>query len=127
MKIVKKLGIEMDHSNACLIEFSTDSFEMKNIESEFSSQEKKQALSKSESLMHHKENQQLSSYYKKLAEVIKEYNEVLLFGPTDAKVELFNVLNQEEEFGKIKIEIKNTDKMTENQKISFVKEYFSKA
>lgn len=127
MKTVRKLGIGMDHSIACLIEFTSDSFEMKNIESEFTSQDKKQALAKSESLMHHKENQQLSSYYKKLAEVIKGYNEVVLFGPTDAKTELFNILNEEEIFGKIKIEIKNTDKMTENQKISFVKEYFSKA
>lgn len=127
MKTVKKLGIEMNHSIACLIEFGSDSFEMKNIESEFTSQDKKQALSKSESVMHHKENQQLSSYYKKLANVIKDYNEVVLFGPTEAKVELFNTLNQGGEFGKIKIEIKNTDKMTENQKISFVKEYFSKA
>ncbi|MEN9908002.1 MAG: hypothetical protein RLZZ540_1151 [Bacteroidota bacterium] len=127
MKTAKKLGIGMDHSIACLIEFTPDSFEMKNIESEFTFQDKKKALVKSESLMHHKENQQLSSYYKKLADIIKGYNEVVLFGPTDAKVELFNTLNQEEEFGKIKIEIKNTDKMTENQKISFVKEYFSKA
>lgn len=49
------------------------------------------------------------------------------FESTEAKVELFNILNEGEEFGKIKIEVKNTDKMTENQKISFVKEYFSKA
>ncbi len=127
MKAVKKLGIGMDHSIACLIEFSSNTFEMRNIESEFTHEDKTKALAKSESLMHNKENQQLASYYKELAEVIKGYNEVVLFGPTDAKVELFNLLDQEAEFGKIKIEIKNTDKMTENQKISFVKEYFSKA
>ncbi|MBC7845145.1 MAG: hypothetical protein H7Y10_01475 [Flavobacterium sp.] len=127
MKTVKKLGVWMDHSIAYLIEFTSDSFKSITIESEFSRQDKIEALAKSESLMHNKEKQHLSSYYKKLAEVIKDYNEVVLFGPTDAKVELFAVLSQAGEFGKIKIEIKNTDKMTENQKTAFVKDYFSKA
>ncbi|MES2575853.1 MAG: hypothetical protein V4572_12990 [Bacteroidota bacterium] len=126
MKTEKKLGIGMDHSIACVIEFTHDSYGMKNIESEFSHQTKMESLMKSENLMHNKEDQQLSIYYKKLSELIKDYNEVVLFGPTDAKVELFNVLCKEDEFRKIKIEIKNTDKMTDNQKISFVKEYFSK-
>jgi len=87
---------------------------------------KLEALSKSENLMHNKEQQQLSSYYKKLVEVIKDYGEVVLFGPTNAKVELLAVLSKVEGFGKMKIEVKNTDAMTENQKIAFVKDYFSK-
>ena len=127
MKTAKKLGVWMDHSIAYLIEFTSDSFERITIESEFNHQEKTQALAKSENLMHNKEKQLLSSYYKKLAGVIKDYTEVVLFGPTDAKVELLAVLNQEESFGKMKIEIKNTDKMTENQKVAFVKDYFSVA
>ncbi len=124
MKTTKKIGIGMDHSIACLIEVTSSSFEIKNIESNFTHEEKKEALTKSESLMHNKENQELSSYYKKLAEVIKDYDEVVLFGSTDAKVELFNTLRKEEKFGNIKIEVKNTNKMSENQKISFVKSYF---
>lgn len=116
----------MDHSIAYLIEFTFDSFERITIESEFTHQEKLQALSKSENLMHNKEQQQLSSYYKKLVEVIKDYGEVVLFGPTNAKVELLTVLSKVEGFGKMKIEVKNTDAMTENQKIAFVKDYFSK-
>lgn len=116
----------MNHSIAHLIEITSDSYEKTTIESEFTRQDKTQALAKSESLMHNKENQLLSSYYKKLAEVIKDYNEVLLFGPTDAKLELSAVLSHKEAFGKIKIEIKNTDNMTENQKTAFVKDFFSK-
>lgn len=126
MKAVKKLGVWMDHSIAYLIEFTFDSFERITIESEFTHQEKLEALSKSENLMHNKEQQQLSSYYKKLVEVIKDYGEVVLFGPTNAKVELLAVLSKVEGFGKMKIEVKNTDAMTENQKIAFVKDYFSK-
>jgi hypothetical protein len=50
----------------------------------------------------------------------------LLFGPTDAKVELLNILKADLSFSKIKIETMQSDKMTENQEHAFVKDYFSK-
>lgn len=127
MKATKKLGIWMDHSIAYLMEFTSNPFEIKTIESKFNHLKKMEALAKSENLMHHKEQQQLTSYYKKLSEVIKDYKRVLLFGPTNAKVELFDILSEDERFVKIKIEIKETDKMTANQKDAFVKSYFSRA
>jgi hypothetical protein len=126
MKATKKLGIWMDHSIAYLMEFTSNPHKIKTIKSKFTHHKKQEALSKSESLMHNKEQQQLSSYYKKLGEVIKNYKRIILFGPTNAKVELFDVLSEDEQFSKIKIEIKDTDKMTENQKSSFVTDYFSK-
>lgn len=126
MKTVKKLGIWMDHSIAYLIEFSANPSEIITIKSKFSHQEKMEALSKSESLMHNKENQQLSIYYRKLAKLIKDFSQVVLFGPSDAKSELFDILIKKEQFENIKIEIKNTDKMTDKQKKSFVEAYFSK-
>ncbi len=126
MKPVKKLGIWMDHSIAHIMEFTSDPFEIKTIESKFSHQKKMESLVKSESLMHNKEQQELPSYYKKLSDVIKDYKRVLLFGPTDAKVELFDILCEDQRFSNIKIEIKETDKMTANQKNAFVREYFSK-
>ena len=76
--------------------------------------------------MHNKEQHQQSDYYKQLGEIIKNYTEVILFGPTDAKVELFNILKADHHFAKIKIEFQQADKMTENQQHAFVKEYFSK-
>ena len=48
------------------------------------------------------------------------------FGPTNAKTELLNMLRTDHHFDKIDIEVKNTDKMTENQEHAFVKEYFLK-
>lgn len=116
----------MDHSNAHLMEFTTDPIETNTITSKFTHQEKEQSLGKSESLMHHKEQHQQSDYYKKLGEAIKDYEHVVLFGPTDAKVELLNVLRADHRFEKIKIEVKQADKMTDNQQHTFVREYFSK-
>lgn len=117
----------MNHSIAHLMEFTANHFEIKTIESKFTNKIKMQALAKSENLMHNKEKQQLSDYYKKLSETIKNYKQVILFGPTNAKVELFDLLSEDFRFLKIKIEIKETDKMTENQQHAFVREYFSKA
>jgi hypothetical protein len=126
MKTKKKLGIWMDHSIAYLMEFTSNPFEIQTIECKVAHQKKMDALVQSEILLHQKEQKQLFSYYKKLSEVIKGYKRVLLFGPTNAKVELFDILSEDERFVNIKIEIKETDKMTANQKDDFVKSYFSK-
>lgn len=127
MKTLKKLGIWMDHSNAHLMEFTADSISTNILESKFTHEEKEFSLSKSENVMHNKENHQQAEYYKKLGEVIKNYDEVLLFGPTDAKLELHNILAADHLFAKIKIEVKQADKMTENQEHAFVKSYFSQS
>jgi hypothetical protein len=127
MKATKKLGIWMDHSIAYLMEFTSNPREIKTIKAKIAHQTKINGLAKNETLMHNKEGKQLSRYYKKLGEVIKNYKRIILFGPTNAKVELFDILSEDEQFVKIKIEIKNTDKMTEDQKSSFVTDYFSKA
>ena len=126
MITVRRIGVSMNHAIAHLIEFSNAPFEVQTLESTFTNEDKKESLTKSESSMHNKENQLLKLYYKKLADVIRNYQEVLLFGPTDAKTELFNILMEDHRFAKAKIEVKNTDQMTRNEMHAFVNEYFSK-
>jgi hypothetical protein len=126
MTTAKNLGIWMDHSSANIMEFTKDPIETKTIESEFTHETKVESLNKGEKLMHNKEQHQQSEYYKKLGGIIENYEGVLLFGPTDAKTELFNTLKTDHRFANVKIEVKQTDKMTENQQHVFVKEYFSK-
>lgn len=122
----KNLGIWMDHSSAHVMEFTANPIETKIISSKFTHDEKVRSLAKSEDIMHNKEQHQQSAYYKQLGETIKQYESVLLFGPTDAKTELFNILKADHHFEKISIQVKQTDKMTENQQHAFVKDYFSK-
>jgi len=126
MTTAKSLGIWMDHASAHLTEFTTNPIETKTIESKFTHQEKEDTLTKSEILMHNKEQHEESEYYNKLGEVIKQYKEVILFGPTDAKVELLNILRADHLFANIKIEIKQADKMTEAQQHVFVRDHFSR-
>jgi hypothetical protein len=126
MANAKCLGIWMDHSTAHLIEFTAEPTETKTLVSKFTHQEKEESIGKSEQLMHNKEQHEEHDYYKKLGEVILNYEEVLLFGPTQAKLELLNLLRSDHHFANIKIEIMQADKMTDNQQHAFVKEHFSK-
>ena len=125
MTTSKSLGIFMDHSTAHLMEFTVDPIETTTIESAFTHDVKEESFEKSEHLMHNKEQHQQAAFYKKLADEIKHYDSVLLFGPTDAKVELYNILKADQHFSKISISVKQTDKMTDNQQHAFVKEHFS--
>jgi hypothetical protein len=120
------LGIWMDHSSAHIMEFSPDSMETKTIESKFTNQEMRQTISKGESQMHNKEQQLQNGYYLQLGDIIRSYETVVLFGPTDAKTELFNLLRADHRFEGVNIEVLVADKMTENQQRAFVKSYFSK-
>jgi hypothetical protein len=124
MTTSKKIGIWMDSESAHLMELTPDPIQTTIIKSKFTHQEKEFTLSKSEKLMHNKEQHLQSDYYKRLGEVIKNYEEVLLFGPTNAKIELMNILEADHHFDKITIRVKPYDKMTENQKHAFVREYF---
>ena len=115
----------MDHAHAHLIEYA-DPMVTKLVTSNSTHEEKGETRPEGEKRMHNKDQQLESKYYKELAKLIKNYDEVLLFGPTNAKTELSNILENDSSFSKIKIETKQADKMTENQERAFVRDYFSK-
>ena len=124
MTTSNKLGIWMDHSMAYLTEFTVEPMTTKRFMDKFDHVEKVEAFKKSEILMHHKEQHEQADYYKKLGEIILNYTDVLLIGPTSAKQELWNVLKENHRFDKIKIDVKPADKMTEREQQVFVKNYF---
>lgn len=125
MTIAKKLGVWMDHSSAHLMELTGNNIEHKTIASKFTHADKEKSLANSENVMHNKEQHQHSEFYKELGENIRNYDDVVLFGPTSAKSELFNALRADHRFEKIKIEVKPADKMSDSERHNFVKEYFS--
>jgi hypothetical protein len=126
MSTAKCLGIWMDHSMAHLMNYANDRIEARTIESKFTHEEKALSLGKSESLMHNKEQHEQSEYYKTLLAEIRNYDQVVLFGPTDAKSELANLLKDDHCFEKIAVAVRQADKMTANQMHAFVEEYFHK-
>jgi hypothetical protein len=126
MKTNNNLGIWMDHSDANLIDIDSKN-ECRSIASKFTSDTKEDALNRSESLMHNKRQQMNEKFYDKIGAQILKYKHVLLFGPTNAKVELHNYLNKDSHFKNIKIDIASSDNITTNEKVAFVKEHFEKA
>ncbi len=125
MTKTKSLGIWMDHASAHVMGIA-DPMVTNIVVCESTHEEKEKTLQKGESMMHNKNQQQLAEYYKKLGVFVKDCDEVLLFGPTDAKTELFNLLKADKQFDKIKIETMPSEKMTENQEQAYVRDYFSK-
>jgi len=120
----KKLGIWMDYVDAHLMEFASGASKTKALSSDFTFGPREQ--SSGENRMLDKEKHLQAEYYKKLGEVILNYEEVILFGPTNAKIELLNILRANHLFREIKIYIQQTEKMTENQQHGFVIRHFSK-
>lgn len=124
--LTKKVGVWMDHSIAHLMEFSKEHFEIKTIESKFTQKQKLSSARQEEHNLHSKEKEEQRKYFKKIMKVIAKYNEIILFGPTDAKEELFNIVATDNRFQNSKVLVKQTEKMTPNQKEAFVKGYFVK-
>ena len=116
----------MDHSNAHVMDFTNEAISSTFIDSINLHAEKQHSLGTSESQEHNKDQRNQSAYYHKLIDEIKKYDNVILFGPTQAKAELYNLIKDDHKYANIKIEVKTSDKMTEHQQQAFVKEYFSK-
>jgi hypothetical protein len=125
MAATKKIGIWMDHANANLMEFNTGRMDTIVIHSKFDHADKESSLKKSENLMHNKEHHAHVEFYNTIGEAIKDYTTVLLFGPTTAKSELFNLLRKNHSFSQVKFDVKQADKMTEYQQYTFVREHFA--
>jgi hypothetical protein len=121
----KKIGIWLDNSEAHLIEFTVGEMSTTKIDSGFTHQVKEESLEKSENLMHNKKRQLKMAYLKQIELAIKNYQEVLLFGPGDAKINLAILLKENKTLPKIKIHSKQTDYLTENQQYAFVRKFFS--
>ena len=126
MKTTKKLGIWLDHSIARIMEYTVDDFKVHTLESQLEGLDKQEGLQHSESLLHNKENQSLKTFYKLLVETIKNYDEIVLFGPTTAKTELYNLIREEHKYDHLKIETKAANKMSYEEQHAFIKDYFSK-
>ena len=112
----------MDDSISNLIDLSKDKIVKNTIELSPAIPEQIEDLD--ESLMNNKEQNYLSDYFLNLSKVIKEYNEVLLFGPSSTKTELFDFLKEDIQFDDIQIDVRSAEIMTDKQQEDFVRKFF---
>lgn len=124
MTTQRKVGIWMDHASARLMEYHAGRMDTVIITSSFTHDEKISTLSKSEHIMHNKEQHEQAGFYEAIAKALLKYDEVLLFGPTTAKQELYNTLKENHLYAKIKFDVKDADKLTEYQQYTFVRTHF---
>ncbi|MDD4972291.1 MAG: hypothetical protein PHT07_22920 [Paludibacter sp.] len=125
-KTNKKLGIYIDYTNAYLMELIGKNIVSRNIEFESGKTDKEATrINKSDSTETKTEYHLQTAYYLEISEIIRNYNQVVLFGPADVKNNLYTQLEFDHDFDHIKIQNINTDKMTQNQIHDFVKEYYN--
>jgi len=126
MKTPSRLGIWMDHSVARLMEYTDEEYKVITVDSNINGLDNQDGLQHSESLLHNKENQAKRVYYKSIIDSLKNYDEIVLFGPSTAKTELYNMIREDHRYDKLKIETKPANKMSYDEQHIFIKDYFSK-
>jgi len=114
MKTNKQLGIYIDYTNAFLMELINKKIVSRNIEFELKENDEN----------NHQTHHLQTAYFLEISDIIRNYNQVVLFGPSNSKDELFNLLKFDHNFDHIKIQNINTDKMSELQLHAFVHEYY---
>ncbi|MDN3676863.1 hypothetical protein QWY90_06015 [Flavobacterium paronense] len=124
MKATRRVGIWLDHTTARVIAYNTEELKATTLKSDLRGLDNQEGLQHSESLLQHKENQKLKAFYKAIIAIIKDYDEILLFGPTGAKVELFNLIREEHKYDNLKIETKSAKKMSPPEEHAFVVNHF---
>ncbi|MGL2967027.1 hypothetical protein [Flavobacterium sp. XGLA_31] len=124
MKATKRLGVWLDHSVARLMEYSVENHQVKTLESDIKGLDHQEGVQHSESLLHHKENQNIKAFYKDIIAVLQNYDEIVLFGPTSAKTELYNLIREDHKYDHLKIETKPADKMSPAEEHAFVVHHF---
>jgi len=126
MKTFKQLGIYIDFTNAFLMELINKQIISRNIEFEIKSTKEIQHTGKPETTIQNQVKHLIPpAYLLEICDVIRNYHQVVLFGPNEAKNELFNLLKFDHNFEGIKIENVNTGNLTENQKQDFLKEFYT--
>jgi stalled ribosome rescue protein Dom34 len=120
----KIIGIYLDHAHARLMESVSNALISQVIHSRFTHEEMEYTLSKSENVMHNKEQTEQTQYYEEIMNHIKDAKRILLFGPTTAKKELYNLMRDDDRFAGARIEVADTDKIQPNEQEDFLKEHF---
>ena len=135
--IKKRIGVWLDHTKAHFIDLSKGpavvetAFSNKESEVRYEGETGNGTLlgnnraTNNESHTHNRAQEIMKEYYHVLSDRLKGYDDILLFGPTSAKDELFNKLNADKHFAEKNIRVEAADRLTENQMVAKVESYFN--
>jgi hypothetical protein len=120
----KQIGIWMNYSGAHLLTCSSTHNDPQQLDELTAAQHATQGLGVESYITNRWENHH-AAYYRQLTHAIKGYDEVLLFGPTDAKSELLTFLKADKAFADVSINVQPSNEMSEEERSAFVNAYFS--
>jgi hypothetical protein len=133
---MKKAGIWLDQKEAKVITLADDSEEIKTIYSQIETRERIPGESKiygrfgkqylnDEKTKEIKIDAQLKRYLNEVIQTLEDKDELMIFGPGKTKKELEKLIrNHPGLYARLK-EIRIAKQMTENQKVAYVKDFFT--
>jgi hypothetical protein len=133
----KKVGVWLDHSKAYFVDFSKGPAVIETVYSDKETQMRfggehgngtqmgKHRSTNNEHHQHNREQEHMHEYYHILADRLKNYDDIFLFGSTTAKDELYNNLKDDKHFAEKSITVKPADHLTENQMVAEAKKFFN--
>ncbi len=121
-----KVGIWIDHKRAVIVSASGGGVTTKTLESEVGSHPRYsgQQDGGGEKKYEERHGQHLDQYYDEVISQLTEPDELLIFGPGEAKLELKQRLSRSKAHSERTVDIETTDKLTDPQIVAKVKEHF---
>tara|TARA_R110002049_G_scaffold265234_3_gene441362 strand:- start:3473 stop:3880 length:408 start_codon:yes stop_codon:yes gene_type:complete len=133
MKKLARTGIWLDFEKAYIIELHENQENITKIDSNIEhfnvvgGSRSKQAHGPqdnvSESKYLERNNQQQATYFKSIIEKINPNNELVIFGPAEAKMNLKKAFQNHSNFKQKAIPVETADSITENQMKAWVRDY----
>jgi len=130
------VGIWIDHGKAVIVSASGDRVTVKTMESKVGSHSRFSGRAGStmpeggpqdeggEKRYEERYGQHLDKYYDEVIEQLGQPGALLLFGPGEAKLQLKERLNHSKALSECFVEMETTDKLTDPQIVSKVKEHY---
>ena len=121
-----KVGIWIDHKKAVIVSASADGVTTKTLESDVEAHPRYagQQDGGGEKKYEERHSQDLDRYYDEVIRQLTDADELLIFGPGEAKLELKERLRRSKTHSERTIAIETTDKLTDPQIVAKVKEHF---
>ena len=141
MEHYKQVGVWIDHSKAHLIGFNSGKVKLlETVESPFESVKRVEGegrdlgrfspnpehASNNEYKKHHIIQNELNEYMRTMEQKLASFEDILLFGPGTMKERMKNRLKERKAFEGKWLSVEPSDKLTENQLLAFVREFYKK-
>jgi stalled ribosome rescue protein Dom34 len=138
----RQVGLWMDHSKAHVVEYSNGAAvlvenidspveSIKRIEGEVKDTTRFTSSSEHSSNNEHKKHniaqKELNEYFRILENKLSAYDDILIFGPGVAKEQFRNRLRDNKGFSDKWLSLQSSDKLTENQLLAFVRDFYKES